>query len=66
VLIDFERGVGNPTLASLQAMGKPFGLEIAFVRRRDDACAALGQYRGYLQRFGQPARRVVHRTSMGD
>ncbi len=34
VLIDFERGVGNPTLASLQAMGKPFGLEVAFVRRR--------------------------------
>ena len=34
VLIDFERGAGNPTLASLQAMGKPFGLEVGFVRRR--------------------------------
>jgi transcriptional regulator with XRE-family HTH domain len=34
VLIDFERGVGNPTLASLEAMGKPFGLAIGFVRQR--------------------------------
>ena len=34
VLIDFERGVGNPTLASLEAMGKPFGLTVGFVPRR--------------------------------
>lgn len=34
VLIDFERGVGNPTLESLQAMGRPFGLEVGFVKRK--------------------------------
>lgn len=34
VLVDFERGVGNPTLESLRAIGKPFGLEVGFVRRR--------------------------------
>jgi putative transcriptional regulator len=33
VLIDFERGVGNPTLGSLQKMLAPFGLELT-VRRR--------------------------------
>lgn len=34
IVIDLERGVGNPTLASLQKIGKPFGLELAFVRKR--------------------------------
>lgn len=34
VLTDFERGVGNPTLETLRAMGKPFGLDVGFVRRR--------------------------------
>jgi transcriptional regulator with XRE-family HTH domain len=33
VLIDFERGVGNPTLETLQKIGSPFGLEVGFVRR---------------------------------
>jgi transcriptional regulator with XRE-family HTH domain len=33
VLIDFERGVGNPTLRSLEKMLEPFGLEVT-VRRR--------------------------------
>lgn len=34
VLIDFERGVGNPTLETLRAMGKPFGLDVGFIRRK--------------------------------
>ena len=33
VLIDFERGVGNPTLRSLMRMLEPFGLDLT-VRRR--------------------------------
>ncbi|MSP61398.1 MAG: XRE family transcriptional regulator [Myxococcales bacterium] len=33
VLIDFERGVGNPTLRSLRKMLDPFGLELT-VRKR--------------------------------
>lgn len=33
VLIDFERGVGNPTLRSLERMLSPFGFELT-VRRR--------------------------------
>jgi transcriptional regulator with XRE-family HTH domain len=34
IVIDLERGVGNPTLASLLKIGKPFGLELAFVRKK--------------------------------
>ena len=26
IVIDLERGVGNPTLASLEKLGRPFGL----------------------------------------
>lgn len=33
VLIDFERGAGNPTLQSLERIGKPFGLEVVFLHR---------------------------------
>jgi len=33
VLIDIERGVGNPTLASLQRIAEPFGLEPGLRRR---------------------------------
>ena len=33
VLIDFERGVGNPTIKSLHKILAPFGLELT-VRRR--------------------------------
>lgn len=33
IVIDLERGVGNPTLKSLAIIGKPFGLEVAFRRR---------------------------------
>jgi DNA-binding XRE family transcriptional regulator len=29
-----ETGKGNPTLKTLQIVGKPFGLEIGFVRKR--------------------------------
>jgi transcriptional regulator with XRE-family HTH domain len=32
VIKDTERGVGNPTVASLNRIGKFFGLEVAFVR----------------------------------
>jgi DNA-binding XRE family transcriptional regulator len=38
VLIDFERGVGNPTLATLRKILAPFGLELT-VRRRTSAVA---------------------------
>jgi len=33
VLIDFERGVGNPTLNTLRKIGSPFGLDLGFVRK---------------------------------
>jgi transcriptional regulator with XRE-family HTH domain len=36
VLIDFERGVGNPTLRSIEKMLGPFGLELTVRRRRSD------------------------------
>ena len=36
VLIDFERGVGNPTVRSLERMLRPFAMELT-VRRRTDA-----------------------------
>ena len=36
VVIDFERGVGNPTLKTLQKFGKPFGLEVHLSRRKDE------------------------------
>jgi len=28
--IDFERGVGNPTLATLKKIAKSFGLDVSF------------------------------------
>ena len=34
VLIDFERGTGNPTLGTLRRIASPFGLEVGFVRRQ--------------------------------
>ena len=34
VLIDFERGIGNPTLKTLQRIASPFGLEVGFIRKR--------------------------------
>ncbi len=30
IIIDLERGVGNPTLKTLEKIGAPFGLRIAF------------------------------------
>jgi transcriptional regulator with XRE-family HTH domain len=33
VIKDVERGVGNPTLATLNKIGEIFGLEVAFVRK---------------------------------
>ncbi len=35
VLIDFERGVGNPGLRTLQRILAPFDLELTVRRRRD-------------------------------
>lgn len=32
-LMDFERGKGNPTLETLRAIGRPFGVEVLFRRR---------------------------------
>lgn len=37
VLIDFERGVGNPTVKSLEKLLAPFGLELGLRRVRRDA-----------------------------
>ncbi len=36
ILIEFERGVGNPTIATLAKIYAPFGLELGLRRRRDD------------------------------
>jgi len=36
VVIDFERGVGNATLITLQKLGKPFGFEVHLSRRKDE------------------------------
>lgn len=36
VLIDFERGVGNPTLATLRKLLNPFGLELTVKRRASE------------------------------
>lgn len=33
VLIDFERGVGNPTLKTLEKIASPFGLRVGLVRK---------------------------------
>jgi DNA-binding XRE family transcriptional regulator len=33
-LQDVETGKGNPTLKTLKIIGKPFGLEISFVRQK--------------------------------
>lgn len=33
-LMDFERGKGNPTLKTLEAIGRPFGLQICYRRKR--------------------------------
>lgn len=33
-LQDIETGKGNPTLKSLRAIGAPWGLDIAFVRKK--------------------------------
>jgi DNA-binding XRE family transcriptional regulator len=32
-LMDFERGKGNPTLKTLRAIGRPFGLDVGFRRK---------------------------------
>mgnify|MGYP005841813453 CR=1 FL=1 len=34
VLIDLERGVGNPTLKTLEKLAAPFGLRVGLTRRR--------------------------------
>ncbi len=37
VLIDFERGVGNPTVRTLRRILEPFGLELGVRRRALDS-----------------------------
>ena len=44
VLIDFERGVGNPTVKTPEKILAPFNLELT-VRRRRETEIALGSYR---------------------
>ncbi|MFP4350930.1 MAG: hypothetical protein ACLFQY_21780 [Desulfococcaceae bacterium] len=34
VLIDLERGVGNPTLKTLEKLAAPFGLQVGLVRKQ--------------------------------
>lgn len=34
VLIDLERGVGNPTLKTLEKLAAPFGLRVGLARKR--------------------------------
>ena len=34
IIIDLERGVGNPTLNTLNKIGKPFGLTLTFIKAR--------------------------------
>jgi DNA-binding XRE family transcriptional regulator len=34
IIMDIERGVGNPTLETLNKIGKPFGLTLSFVKTR--------------------------------
>jgi len=34
VLMDLERGVGNPTLRSLEKLAAPFGLRVGLVRKQ--------------------------------
>lgn len=31
ILSDFERGTGNPTIETLEKIGKPFGLKVSFL-----------------------------------
>jgi DNA-binding XRE family transcriptional regulator len=41
VIQDIERGTGNPTVESLNSIGKLFGLQVGFVRlRRSEALLA--------------------------
>jgi len=35
-LIDVERGVANPTLETLEKIGRPFGLRVGLVPARDE------------------------------
>ncbi len=35
VLIDLERGVGNPTLKTLEKLAAPFGLRVSLVRKNN-------------------------------
>jgi transcriptional regulator with XRE-family HTH domain len=53
VLIDFERGVGNPTLKTLERIGKPFGLEVVFLHR-PTARDAAGDTPSPLERDADP------------
>lgn len=34
IIIDLERGVANPTLETLNKIGKPFGLTVGFIKKK--------------------------------
>lgn len=36
IIIDLENGKGNPTIATLRKIGKPFGLELVFTKIKSD------------------------------
>jgi len=36
ILIEFERGIGNPTVATIEKMLAPFALELTVRRKRSD------------------------------
>lgn len=36
IIIDLERGIGNPTLKTLEKIGRPFRLNIHFQREQKD------------------------------
>ncbi len=37
IIIDLERGVGNPTLKTLEKIGKPFGLTVMLMKKNSSA-----------------------------
>ncbi len=39
IIIDLERGVGNPTLKTLEKIGKPFGLTVMLVKKSSSSSA---------------------------
>ena len=36
IIMDIERGVANPTQSTLQKIGAPFGLDVGFIKIKDE------------------------------